>query len=90
MNKIGVSLLTYLYRIGFNSSDIKLYKLYDQNAESTTTITAGSIFLKKMNMNILTNAVSFSLYSLRASHNKTEPGTLETTSANMGMGDSNI
>ena len=75
---------------GFSSSNIKLYKLYDQNAESTTTITAGSIFLKKMNANISTNAVSFSLYSLRASHNKTEPGALDTTSANMGMVDSNI
>ena len=75
---------------GFSPSNIKLYKLYDQSAESTTTITAGSIFLKKMNWNMSTNALSFSLYSLRASHNKTEPGTLETTSANMGMGDSNI
>ena len=73
-----------------SASDIKLYKLYDQNAESTTTITAGSIFLKKMNVNISTNATSLSLYSLRASHNKTEYGTLETTSVDMGIGDSNM
>ena len=83
-------LVNLLISNGVSSSDIKLYKLYDQNAESTTTITAGSIFLKKINMNISTNAVSVSLYSLRASHNKTEPGTLETTLANMGMGGSNI